>query len=53
MFIKRFTDNTNPFLSVCYRRTPAACARRLATLIRKLTKIFDNKVKELKKKRRM
>jgi hypothetical protein len=52
IFVKRFTDNTNPFLGVCHRRTPAACARRLATLFGEITEIFDDKAEKLKEKKR-
>jgi hypothetical protein len=52
MSVKRFTDNTNPFLGVRHHRTPAACACRLATLFEELTKIFNDKAEKLKKEKR-
>jgi hypothetical protein len=52
MSVKGFTDNTNLFLGVCHRHTPAACARRLATLFRELTEIFDDKAEKLKEEKR-
>jgi hypothetical protein len=52
MSVKRFTDDTNSFLGVRHHRTPAACARCLATLFGELTEIFDDKAEELKEEER-
>jgi hypothetical protein len=52
MSVKRFTDNTNSFLGVYHCCTFAACVRRLTTLFKEMTKIFNDKAKKLKKKKR-
>jgi hypothetical protein len=50
MSVKGFTDNTNPFLGVRHRRTPAARARRLATLFGEMAETFNDEAEERRRR---